>query len=105
MKKLLPILIGLSLTGFSAMSQAENLLQVYQQARLGNPDLRKSAADRDAAFEKINEARSPLLPQLGLGADYTYTNGFAITMASIRMPPAPLYSLHKPCSTCPNGVN
>lgn len=27
------------------------------------------------AFEKINESRSPLLPQLGLGADYTYTNG------------------------------
>ena len=76
MKKLLPILIGLSLTGFSAMSQAENLLQVYQQARLSNPDLRQSAANRDAAFEKINEARSPLLPQLGLGADYTYTNGF-----------------------------
>ena len=38
MKKLLPILIGLSLTGFSAMSQAENLMQVYQQARLSNPD-------------------------------------------------------------------
>ncbi|MGU9868990.1 outer membrane channel protein TolC [Kluyvera ascorbata] len=76
MKKLLPILIGLSLTGFSTMGQAENLLQVYQQARTSNPDLRKSAADRDAAFEKINEARSPLLPQLGLGADYTYTNGF-----------------------------
>lgn len=41
-------------------------MQVYQQARLSNPELRKSAADRDAAFEKINEARSPLLPQLGL---------------------------------------
>ncbi|MDG1645394.1 outer membrane channel protein TolC [Klebsiella huaxiensis] len=76
MKKLFPILIGLGLTGFSAMSQAENLMQVYQQARISNPDLRKSAADRDAAFEKINEARSPLLPQLGLGADYTYTSGF-----------------------------
>ena len=76
MKKLLPILIGLSLTRFSAMSQAENLLQVYQQARISNPDLRKSAADRDAAFEKINEARSPLLPQLGLGADCTYNNGY-----------------------------
>jgi outer membrane protein len=93
MKKLLPILIGLSLTGFSAMSQAENLLQVYQQARLGNPDLRKSAADRDAAFEKINEARSPLLPQLGLGADYTYSNGFRdsngvnsnVTSASLQL--------------------
>ncbi|WP_406671286.1 outer membrane channel protein TolC [Raoultella terrigena] len=76
MKKFFPILIGLGLTGFSAISQAENLMQVYQQARVSNPDLRKSAADRDAAFEKINEARSPLLPQLGLGADYTYTNGY-----------------------------
>ncbi|UXY11603.1 outer membrane channel protein TolC [Kosakonia sp. ML.JS2a] len=93
MKKLLPLLIGLSLTGFSAMSQAENLLQVYQQARLSNPDLRKSAADRDAAFEKINEARSPLLPQLGLGADYTYNNGYRdskgvnsnVTSASLQL--------------------
>ncbi|TKI04899.1 outer membrane channel protein TolC [Martelella alba] len=76
MKKLLPLLIGLSLGGFSTLSQAENLLQVYQQARLSNPDLRQSAAERDAAFEKINEARSPLLPQLGLSADYTYNNGF-----------------------------
>lgn len=76
MKKLLPLLIGLSLSGFSAMSHAENLLQVYQQAKATNPDLRSAAATRDAAFEKINEARSPLLPQLGLGADYTYTNGF-----------------------------
>ncbi|RWR01407.1 membrane protein [[Pantoea] beijingensis] len=76
MKKLLPLLIGLSLGGFSVASQAENLLQVYQQARTTNPDLRSSAADRDAAFEKINEARSPLLPQLGLGADYTYNNGY-----------------------------
>ena len=76
MKKLLPILIGLSLTGFSAVSQAEDLIQVYKQARLSNPELRKSAADRDAAFEKINEARSPLLPQLGLGADYSYNNGY-----------------------------
>ncbi|MEN0613420.1 outer membrane channel protein TolC [Klebsiella indica] len=79
MKKLFPILMGLGLAGFSAMSQAENLIQVYQQARISNPDLRKSAADRDAAFEKINEARSPLLPQLGLGADYTYTSGFRDT--------------------------
>ncbi|TCV98858.1 outer membrane channel protein TolC [Biostraticola tofi] len=76
MKRLLPLLIGLSLSGVSTLSQAENLLQVYQQARLSNPDLRQSAADRDAAFEKINEARSPLLPQLGLGADYTYQSGY-----------------------------
>jgi len=76
MKKLLPFFIGLSLGGFSFASQAEDLLQVYQQARLSNPDLRSAAADRDSAFEKINEARSPLLPQLGLGADYAYNNGY-----------------------------
>jgi outer membrane protein len=75
MKKLLPLLIGLSLGGFTTLSHAENLMQVYQQAKESNPDLRKAAADRDVAFEKINESRSPLLPQLGLGADYTYTNG------------------------------
>ncbi len=40
-------------------------MQVYQQARLSNPELRKSAADRVLHSEKINEARSPLLPQLG----------------------------------------
>ncbi|MEQ9915394.1 outer membrane channel protein TolC [Pectobacterium aroidearum] len=76
MKKLLPLLIGLSLGGFSAMSQAENLLQVYQQAKSTNPDLRSSAATRDAAFEKINESRSPLLPQLGINAGYTYNKGY-----------------------------
>ncbi|SLM61520.1 MULTISPECIES: outer membrane channel protein TolC [Dickeya] len=76
MKKLLPLLISLGLFGFSAASQAEDLLQVYQQAKTTNPDLRSAAATRDAAFEKINEARSSLLPQLGLGSDYTYTNGY-----------------------------
>ena len=82
MNKLLPLLIGLSLGSFSAASQAENLLQVYQQARLSNPELRSSQADRDAAFEKINEARSPLLPQLGLGADYTYNRGYRDSQGS-----------------------
>lgn len=72
MKKLLSFLISLSLGGCSTMSQAENLLHVYKQARESNPELRKNSADRDAIFEKINEARSPLLPQLGLTANYTY---------------------------------
>lgn len=59
MKKLLSFFIALSLGGFSAMSQAENLVQVYKQARESNPELRKTVAGCDAAFEKINEARSP----------------------------------------------
>ena len=76
MKKLLSLLVTMSLAGFSTASQAEDLLQVYQKAKDSNPELRKSLAERNQAFEKINEARSPLLPQLGLGASIDYKSGY-----------------------------
>ncbi|GKX51433.1 outer membrane channel protein TolC [Budvicia aquatica] len=76
MKKLLPLIIGLSLGGLSTLTHADNLMQVYQQAKSNNPDLRKVAADRDSAFEKISESRGALLPQLGLNAGYTLNRGF-----------------------------
>ncbi|MEQ4924907.1 outer membrane channel protein TolC [Proteus hauseri] len=76
MKKLLSLLVAMSLAGFSTASQAEDLLQVYQKAKDSNPELRKSFAERNQAFEKINEARSPLLPQLGLGASVDYKSGY-----------------------------
>ncbi|WP_159565734.1 outer membrane channel protein TolC [Budvicia diplopodorum] len=76
MKKLLPLIIGLSLGGLSTLTYAENLMQVYQQAKSNNPDLRKVAADRDSAFEKISESRGALLPQLGLNAGYTLNRGY-----------------------------
>ncbi|MEQ4623812.1 outer membrane channel protein TolC [Providencia manganoxydans] len=76
MKKLLPLFIAMSFVGLSTNSYAEDLLQVYQKSKDSNPDLRKSLAERNQAFEKINEARSPLLPQLGLGAGVTYGSGY-----------------------------
>ncbi|MDL5167894.1 outer membrane channel protein TolC [Proteus faecis] len=76
MKKLLSLLITMSLAGFSTASQAEDLLQVYQKAKDSNPELRKSLAERNQAFEKINEARGSLLPQLGLGASADYKSGY-----------------------------
>lgn len=72
MKKTLS-LIAICLCAAAFSGQAEDLAKIYQQARLTNPDLRSSAADRDAAFEKINASRSPLLPQLGLNVGYNYT--------------------------------
>lgn len=66
----------MSLAGFSSASQAEDLLQVYQKAKDSNPELRKSLAERNQAFEKINEARGSLLPQLGLGASADYKSGY-----------------------------
>lgn len=76
MKKLLPILIGLSLSSFSIFAHAEDLLQIYQQAKENNPDLRSVEAKRSEAYEKINESRGSLLPQLGLTADYNLTKNY-----------------------------
>lgn len=76
MKKLLPLIIGLSLGGFSALGHADDLMQVYQQAKSNNPDLRKVETDRDAAYEKISESRGALLPQLGLNAGYNINRGY-----------------------------
>lgn len=75
MKTLLSFFIGLSMGSFSAMSHAENLIQVYQHAKITNPDVRSSAALRDRTFEEINQTRSPLLPQIQLNARHNYSKG------------------------------
>lgn len=76
MKKVSLFLMGLTVLNLSTVSKAENLLQVYQQAKAGNPVLRKAAAERAKAFEKIRESRSSLLPQLNLSGSYNYQDGF-----------------------------
>ncbi|HGE8241280.1 outer membrane channel protein TolC [Aeromonas veronii] len=60
------------LLGVSAGAHAENLLDIYQQAQIKDPQLLQSKAVRDQAFEKINESRAALLPQINLGADLKY---------------------------------
>ncbi|MDC9580087.1 outer membrane channel protein TolC [Xenorhabdus sp. PR6a] len=76
MKKLLSLFIAINLVGFSTSSYAADLLQIYQQAKETNPELLKAQADRNSVVEKINEARSTLLPQLGLSAGVSYGKGF-----------------------------
>ncbi|WP_429145683.1 outer membrane channel protein TolC [Aeromonas veronii] len=60
------------LLGISAGAHAENLLDIYQQAQIKDPQLLQSKAVRDKAFEQINESRAALLPQINLGADLKY---------------------------------
>ncbi|CBJ80940.1 outer membrane channel; tolerance to colicin E1,segregation of daughter chromosomes, role in organic solvent tolerance [Xenorhabdus bovienii str. Jollieti] len=76
MKKLLSLFIAMNLVGFSTLSHAEDLLQIYKQAKETNPELLKAQADRNSIIEKINEVRSPLLPQLGLNAGVDYGKSF-----------------------------
>ncbi|WP_299019407.1 outer membrane channel protein TolC [uncultured Photobacterium sp.] len=70
MKKLLPLIISVALGGFSQASLADDLADIYQQAKQNDPQLLRAAADKDAAFEAINSSRSALLPQVNLAAGY-----------------------------------
>lgn len=70
MKKLLPIIISLAIGSISQSASADDLAQIYQQAKQNDPQLLKAAADKDAAFEAINSSRSVLLPQINLSAGY-----------------------------------
>ncbi|MGL6622248.1 hypothetical protein ACSZOK_12650 [Aeromonas veronii] len=51
------------LLGVSAGAHAENLLDIYQQAQIKDPQLLQSKAVRDQAFEKINESRALCCPR------------------------------------------
>ena len=75
-KTLLSTLILLCMAG---PTQAEDLLDIYQQATLNDPQVRQAKAVRDSAFEKINESRAPLLPQVNLGADANYVKNSTIS--------------------------
>ncbi|PHM59536.1 outer membrane channel protein TolC [Xenorhabdus ishibashii] len=76
MKKLLSLFIATNLVCFSTSSHAEDLLQIYKQARETNPGLLKALADRNSVFQGINIARSPLLPKLELDTNVTYKKKF-----------------------------
>ncbi|MCL9775043.1 outer membrane channel protein TolC [Vibrio methylphosphonaticus] len=78
MKKLLPLFIAAALGSASAATWADSLTEVYDQAKQNDPQLLRSAAERDRAFEAINSARSTLLPQINLTAGYDLTRANTI---------------------------
>ncbi|XKM13997.1 outer membrane channel protein TolC [Orbaceae bacterium ac157xtp] len=73
MKKVLPLLISLLLT---PTAFAENLIQVYEQAKETNPELKSAQADKEKAYSAITGQRASLLPQLGINASYGLTHGY-----------------------------
>ncbi|CED70462.1 outer membrane channel protein TolC [Aliivibrio wodanis] len=70
MRKLLPLVIGIALGSFSSLAAADDLAQVYNQAKENDPQLLRAAANKDAAFEAVNSSQSSLLPQINLTAGY-----------------------------------
>lgn len=74
--KTLTLLVTIFTSSISFYAHSEDLLQVYKKAQETNPELRRAQADRNASFEKINEVRAALLPQLNAQASYTENRGF-----------------------------
>ncbi|MCR9708535.1 outer membrane channel protein TolC [Vibrio cholerae] len=70
MKKLLPLFVSAALGTLSSAVWAENLAEIYNQAKENDPQLLSVAAQRDAAFEAVTSSRSALLPQINLTAGY-----------------------------------
>ncbi|MGL5286815.1 MAG: outer membrane channel protein TolC [Aeromonas sp.] len=79
------LLSALVMLGISPLVHAENLLDIYQLAQTKDPTLLSAKASRDAAFEKINESRAPLLPQVNLTgtADYQKTTNDTSTRSQL----------------------
>ncbi|MDO6525605.1 outer membrane channel protein TolC [Motilimonas sp. 1_MG-2023] len=75
-RTLLSIATLVGLYSLSSLALADDIQQIYEQAKTKDPLILQALANRDSAFEKINESRASLLPQIGLGlsAGYTVTN-------------------------------
>ncbi|WP_150137474.1 outer membrane channel protein TolC [Candidatus Enterovibrio escicola] len=70
MKEFLPFLIGIMLSTTSALVNADDLVQIYEQAKRSDPLLLQAIAKRDEAFTAINASRSVILPQINLNAGF-----------------------------------
>lgn len=55
----------------ASAAQADDLIQVYQEARVSDPTLAGAEATKLATDEGVDQARAVLLPQLGANIDYT----------------------------------
>ncbi|KPU83294.1 outer membrane channel protein [Psychromonas sp. PRT-SC03] len=57
----------IALTSFNSVVSADNLLQIYETAKLQDPIIQKSKAQYDMYLEKISTSNAALLPQIGFG--------------------------------------
>lgn len=70
-----PLSLALLLALAAPLAHADDLVQIYQEARTSDPTLAGAEATKLATDENVDQARSQLLPQIGAGMDYTRTRG------------------------------
>jgi outer membrane protein len=74
LQKLIPTTLALAIACACLPAAAEDLSQIYQQARQADPTLAGAAADRGAAEAGVTIARASLLPQLGASLSYSHSD-------------------------------
>jgi outer membrane protein len=66
--------VALAAAFASMPAPAEDLMQIYQQARQADPTLAIADSTKDATYEGIDQARSALLPQISASLGYIHNN-------------------------------
>ena len=74
MRKRLPTLIAMLMCGLAPVSQAEDLLQIYDMAVVSSPSLREAEQTLFATREVKPQAQALLLPSVSATGNLTYQN-------------------------------
>ncbi|HET9034284.1 MAG TPA: TolC family outer membrane protein [Dokdonella sp.] len=71
----LSIALALVLGASASMAHADDLMQIYSEARSSDPQLAGAEANSQAISENVDQARSALLPQIGASLSYSKSHG------------------------------
>ena len=71
----LSLALAVALGSVASLAHADDLIQIYGEARQSDPALAGAEATRDATNENIVQARSALLPQIGASLAYQQAHG------------------------------
>jgi outer membrane protein len=67
-------------------AQAEDLVQIYAEARAADPSLALADANKGATEEGVPQARAALLPQINASLGYNHTDGFSGSSGLVTQP-------------------
>jgi len=70
--------------GVPALGHAEDLMQIYQDARQADPTLAISEANRGATQENVPQARAALLPQINASLAYNHSDGSTTSVGPVQ---------------------
>ena len=73
--RFLPLALALALGAGSGLAHADDLIQIYGEARASDPQLAGAEAVHLATDENVDQARSALLPQIGASLSYERSHG------------------------------